>query len=176
MKRSHLGDPFEKNRSEVNRVNYIKQHSYYVRFLRKIEKQYYANLNEKDVANKKQFWKTLKPSFSEKSKSNKNIALVEDDKIFTQNIKGAGKLIAFFWKVAKTLKTPRYSEANSITEEIANPISKSLLKYDKHPDAIRNLSISYQFEFSFVSVDEVLKVIKNANPRKVKWSTASVFL
>ena len=96
MKRSHLGDPFEKNRSEVNRVNYIKQHSYYVRFLRKIEKQYYANLNEKDVANKKQFWKTLKRSFSEKSKSNKNIALVEDDKIFTQNIKGAGKLIAFF--------------------------------------------------------------------------------
>ena len=176
MKRSRLGDPFVKNRSEDNRVNYIKQHSYCVRFLRKIKKQYYAYLNEKDVADKKQFWKTLQPSFSDKSKSNKNMALVEDDKIFTQNIKGNEKLSSFFSMVPKNLKTPRYSETNSITEEIANPISKSLLKYDKHPDDITNLSISSHFEFSFVSVDEVLKEIKNANPRKVKRSTPSVFL
>ena len=48
-----------------------------------------------------------------------------------------------------------------LAEKIANSILKSVLKYDKHPSvtALRNLSIRSHFEFSFFSVDEVLKEI-----------------
>ena len=60
---------FLKNRSEVNRINFIKQRKYCVRLLRKTNKQYYANLNEKDVADNKKIWKAVKPLLSDKLKS-----------------------------------------------------------------------------------------------------------
>ena len=52
MKKSRLRNQFLKNRSKVNRINFIKQRNYCVSLLRKTKKQYYANLNEKDLADK----------------------------------------------------------------------------------------------------------------------------
>ena len=139
----------------------------------KNQKQYYANLNEKDVADNKKLWKTVKPLLSNKIKLNKKITLVEDDKIFTQGIKVAEELNSFFSNVVKNLKILQFSEVNPLSEEIANPILiKSVLKYDKHPSvtAIRNLYLRSHFEFSFGSVDEVFKEIKKLNPRKAAQS------
>ena len=68
MKRTHLRNQFLKTRSEVNRISFIKQRNYCVSLLRKTKKQYYANLNEKDVADNKKFWKTVKPLLSDKLK------------------------------------------------------------------------------------------------------------
>ena len=118
----------------------------------------------------KKFWKTVKPLLSDKLKSNDKITLAEDDKILTQDIKVAEELNS---NLAKNLKIPEYSKTNPLAEEIANPILKSVLKYDKHPSvtAIRNLNFSSHFEFSFVSFDEVLKKIKKLNPRKAAQST-----
>ena len=60
-KRSRLWNRFLKNRSEVNRIHYIRQRNCCVSVLRKTKKkQYYANLNEKDVADNKKLWKTVK--------------------------------------------------------------------------------------------------------------------
>ena len=57
MKRSRLQNRFLKNRSEVNRISFIKQRNYCVNL--KAKKQYYVNLNEKDVADNKNFLKML---------------------------------------------------------------------------------------------------------------------
>ena len=173
IKRSRLPNRFSKNRSEANRTNYIKQCNYCVSLLRKNKKQYYANLNEKGVADNKQFWKTVKLLLSDKIKSNEKITLVEDYKIFTQDIIVAEELNSFFSKVLKNLKIPKYNETNALAEEIANLILKSVLKYDKYPSviAIGNLNIRFHFEFSFVTVDNVLNEIKKLNPRKSPEST-----
>ena len=71
------------------------------------------------------------------------------------------------------MKILEYKETNPLAEEIANPILKSLRKYNKHPSvtAIRNLNIRSHFEFSFVCVAEVLKETKKLNPRKAAQST-----
>ena len=37
----------------------------------------YANLNEKDLTDNKQFWRTVKPLLSDKIKSSEKITLVE---------------------------------------------------------------------------------------------------
>ena len=112
----------------------------------KTKKQYYANLNEKDVADNKKLWKTVKPPLSDKLKSNKKITLVEDDK------KVAEELNSFFSNVVENLKTPEYSETNPLAEEIAKLILKSMLKYDKHPtvNAVRNLNIRCHFQVARV--------------------------
>ena len=92
----------------------------------------------------------------DKIKSNEKITLVEDEKMFTQDIKVAEELNSFFSSVVKDLKILEYSETNPLAEEIANRILKPVLKYDKH--------LRSHFEFSFVSVGEVLKEIKKLNP------------
>ena len=127
--------------------------------LRKNKKQYCANLYQKDVTDNKKFWKTVKPVLSDKIKSNEIITLAGNDKIFTQDIKVADELNSLFSNFVKSLKIPEFSETNPLAEEIANPISESVLKYGKHPSvtAIRNLYIRSHFEFSFVIFDEVLK-------------------
>ena len=66
------------------------------------------------------------------------------------------------------MKIPEYSETNPLAKEIANPIVKSVIKYDKQPcvTAIRKLNIRSRFEFSFANFDKVLKEIKKLNPGK----------
>ena len=68
-KRSHFRNRLLKNRCPVNGINYIKQRNYCVSLSRKTKQKYYANLNEKDVADNKIFWKTVKPLLSDKIKS-----------------------------------------------------------------------------------------------------------
>ena len=52
MKRSRLRKIYVKNKTDANRIAYIKQRNYCVSLLRK------TDLNEKD---NKQFWRTIKP-------------------------------------------------------------------------------------------------------------------
>ena len=59
MKRSRLRNIYVKNKADINRIVCIKQRNYCVSLLRKTEKDYCASLNEKNVADNKQFWITV---------------------------------------------------------------------------------------------------------------------
>ena len=78
MKRSRLRNIYLKNRSENNKREYNKQRICCVSLLRKTRTNYYyANLNEKDLTDNKQFWQTVKPLLPDKIKSSEKITLVE---------------------------------------------------------------------------------------------------
>ena len=47
-----------KGRSEENRLLYKKQRNKYVSLLKKVKKKYYETLNEQNVIDNEQFWKT----------------------------------------------------------------------------------------------------------------------
>ena len=55
MKRTRLKNCSFKKNSEQNRLSYVKQRNYCVSLLRKTKKDYYANLNVKDIDDNKQF-------------------------------------------------------------------------------------------------------------------------
>ena len=95
---------------------------------KKNRKQYYSNLNEKNVVDNKKFWKTVKPLLFDKLKSNEKMTLEEDDKIFTKDIKLAEEVDSFFSNAVKNFKIPEYSKTNPLAKDIANPILKSVLK------------------------------------------------
>ena len=78
MRRSQLRSKFLKKCSETNRLAYAKQRNFRASLLRKTKKDYYANLNEKDIADNKKFWQTVKPLFSDKVKSKEKITLVQE--------------------------------------------------------------------------------------------------
>ena len=67
MTRSRLLNRFLKNRSEENRKLFSKQRNKCVSLLRKSKKDYFENLNEKNITDKKHFWKTVKPFLPKKN-------------------------------------------------------------------------------------------------------------
>ena len=56
MKRSRFRNIYLKNRSDNNKREYNKQRNYCVSLLCKTKTNYFANLNEKDLTENKQFW------------------------------------------------------------------------------------------------------------------------
>ena len=67
------------------------------------------NLNEKDVADNKQFWTTVKPLLSDKVKSPEKITLVEREGIINEDGENAEIINTFFSNAIKNLKDSRIS-------------------------------------------------------------------
>lgn len=53
--------------------------------LRRIKKNYFANMKISSITDDKKFWKTVKPLFSDKSSHRQNINLVENDTTLNDN-------------------------------------------------------------------------------------------
>ena len=85
MRRSQLRSKCLKKRSETNRLAYAKQRKFCVSLLRKTKKDYYWNLNEKNIADDKKFWQTVKPLFSDKVKLEEKITLLQGEMISTED-------------------------------------------------------------------------------------------
>ena len=81
MKRSRLRNKYLNNNNEENRKLYAQQRNYCVSLLRKTKKGYYDNLDERKVSDNKRFWKTVKPSLSEKLNARERIRLIENGEI-----------------------------------------------------------------------------------------------
>ena len=130
-------------------------------------------MNVKDIVDNKQFWRTVKPLFSDKTKSKEKITLVEDGIVTTQDEQNAELLHLFFPNAVKNLKIPRFSDTNALTERLSDPTLKAMLKYKNHPSivAIRNTNNNSHFHFNEVSVEEVYKEIRKLSPRKSAQST-----
>ena len=174
MKRSRLRNIYLKNRSYNNKREYNKQRNYCVSLLRKIKTNYYANLNEKDLTDNKQFWRTVKPLLSDKIKSSEKITLVEQrenldmdgnivDEIVNDDVKIAEVFNRFFSNAFIDLKISDFHGAVPLADNISHPIFRAILKYANHPGtiAIKDLNNTSLFSFSNVSVTDVKKLPEN---------------
>ena len=76
MKQSRLKNLFYK-RTHEHWVNYKRQRNHLVNTLVKIKKNYYTNLNMKDITDSKKFWKAIKPNSNNKVSNSSKIILSE---------------------------------------------------------------------------------------------------
>ena len=81
MKRSRLRNKYLKNDNKENRKLYARQRNYCLSLLRKTKKAYYENLDERKISDHKLFWKSVKPSLSERFNARERIRLTENGKI-----------------------------------------------------------------------------------------------
>ena len=72
MKRSKLRNKFNKERNIENWSGYKRQRNLCSNLLKESKKRHFNNLNVTDVTENKQFWRTIKPFFTEKSKTTNN--------------------------------------------------------------------------------------------------------
>ena len=103
MHRSKLKNNYNKNPTEENKTLYNRQRNFSVNLLRKEKKKYYNNLNMKMFQDNKKFWQTIKPLFSDKQHDLKrNIVIVEDNSVISDNKEVADKFNTFLSKQLKT--------------------------------------------------------------------------
>ena len=63
---SKLKNKFNKERNNINWCNHKRQSNHCLSILRKTKKEYFNNLNIKQVSDNKIFWKSVKPFFNDK--------------------------------------------------------------------------------------------------------------
>ena len=66
MTRSRLRNKFKKYPISANELIYKRYRNFCTRLVRKEKKTYYSTLDPKLITDKKKFWKTVKPLFSDK--------------------------------------------------------------------------------------------------------------
>ena len=173
MKRSRLRNNFLRKKTEETRKFYVKQRNKSVPLLKKAKKEYYQNLDEKNVIDNKKFWKTVKPLLSDKSVSREKINLTENEKMLTSESETAETLNNFFSNIVKKLNIPKFNSNNSVTENIKDPVFKAILKYKNHPSilAIQKYSKNKTFHFEEVNSSEVEKKILQLDKTKASQKT-----
>ena len=63
-------------------------------------KNYFNNLNIRNITDNKQFWKTMKPFFYSKVGDNERISLIEGDKVVSEVREVAETFKSYFeWKI-----------------------------------------------------------------------------
>ena len=102
--------------------------------LRKTKKAYYENLHERKVSDDKLFWKTVKPSLSEKFNARERISVSENGEIVKTEKETADIFNNFFGNSVKDINISQYSDFDPLIENVKDVTLKIiLLKYEKHP-------------------------------------------
>ena len=130
MQKTKLRNKFLKDPIEHNKISYTKQRNWCVLLLRKEKKEYFADLNEKNIIVNKKFWQTVKPFRSEKIKSREKITLVEKEELVSSESDVAQRFNQFFSNIVKNLDITKCVVGDTLHLNLKNhPILMAILKY-----------------------------------------------
>ena len=117
MNRSRSKNAFLKNKTVENWEKYRILRNKCVKETNRARREYFENINIRSVTDNKQFWKTIKPNFSNKNKTQK-IILVEKGEIISGNIETAEVFNDYFVNIVKDLNIPEISVISSMNSSI----------------------------------------------------------
>ena len=113
--RSKLKNVYNKKRTDVNWASYKKQRNFCVTLLRRTKKEYFQNLNVKDLSENKKFWKTIKPYFSNKELNSNKMLLKEKRELVSDEKQLASIMNKFFINITKSLKLKKDQGSPPVT-------------------------------------------------------------
>ena len=133
--------------------------------VRKSKKLYYSNLDEKNVTDNKTFSKTIKPFLSDKIVSREKVTLIEEEEFIESDSNAAQVLNTIFSNIVSNLKIAESANCDPISDNINDPVIKSIVKYRNHPSILKigevcNKKRCSLFSFSHVDNEQLLKEIQ----------------
>ena len=169
MKRTRLKNKFIKYRCERNKRAYNAQRNLCVSLVRKAKKEYFDNLDLRNITDNKKFWKIVKPFFTDKGMNHDKIILVEDDEIILENEQISESLNNFFADAIIILNILQYEDPTSNTNGIDDPVLSAIEKYKNHPSiklikTNRENNVSFRFQEN--QAIEIEKELKNLDCSK----------
>ena len=117
-----------------NKLTYTKQRNFCESLLRKVKKEYFANLNENNITDNRKFWQTVRSFLSEKNKSREKKTLLKNEEIISDDVEVANTLNNYFLNAVKNLKIPEKFVTDSLPQRLLrHPTLNAILKYKNHP-------------------------------------------
>ena len=144
--------------SFINELAYKRQRNFCTILIKKTKRNFYNNLNVNKITDNKSFWKTVKPSFTEKTLKDEKIVLVENDTTFSEENEIAEIFRSYFDGIVDGLNIKRCE----ISKEHSDPILNAIKTFEKHPSIlkIKKLNSGCRFSFENVSLEDVKKVTR----------------
>ena len=132
------------------------------------KKQYYGSLNVNHITDNKNFWKVVKPNFSNKILGTNRVILRDGGKIISDTEKVADTFNKFFVNIGKTLKIDKDKQFLVETKDVFDPVLKAIKKYSAHPSILRIKDKMNNNVFSFrkVTYEEILIEINSLDTSK----------
>ena len=117
MTRSRLRNRFLKNPNKNNEVKFKQHCNFCINLLKREKSKYYNSLDLKKITDNRQFWKTIKPLFSEKQNISRRITLIDGDNIISNDADVAKAMNICFSNAINNLEIKGY---HGIDENITN--------------------------------------------------------
>ena len=137
--------------------------------VKKAKKEHYQNISLSEITDNK-FWKTVRPLFGNKVKTNQKINLIEKNVFVTSDEEIAKTFKKYFAKIVPKLNLIQNDCYIRKTGNIEDPLKKASFKYRYHPSIsnIKDMKSKNTPSFSFqpVSIDKVKDIIKTLNTKK----------
>ena len=152
MLRTKLGNQFLKKRTLEAGTKCNKQRNICVSLVKKAKRNYYENLDQKDVNDNKKVWATVKPLFSDKIKSAENTFLDESGEIIRNEVKVANVFNKYFVNMVPSMGITNNHIFLSNTNTFDDPLEKIIDKYKNHPSItcinkhMTNSELSFTFQ------------------------------
>ena len=132
MEKTFSRNSFSKNPIVANKLakkRIKKQRNFCVSLLRKVKREYSANLSEKNTTDNRKFWQTVKAFLSEENKTREKITLVKNEEIISDDVGVANTLNNYFSNVVKNLKTPEKFVTDSLPQSLStHPTLNTIFK------------------------------------------------
>ena len=170
MTRSRLQHIHWREGTEESRQQKKRQENYCNRLYKRERKNYYKNLDPKNIEDERKFWLTVKPFYNDKNSGiREKIMLIENGELIDDDLDIAESFNTFFSNSVSTL---------GIVENklLLNPVSttdvgvdKCIKMYETHPSIVnirRNVKVDEEFYFSPITAAEMEKKIASLNPKK----------
>ena len=97
-----------KNTSAGDNLASYRQRYYCVSLTCKSKRDYYNNLDSRNVVDNKLFWKTVKPLFSDKGPIRQKITFIEKDQTLGNNKEISEIFNNFLMSIVAKLNIPKY--------------------------------------------------------------------
>ena len=137
---------------------------------RKGKRNYYESLDLNNICYNKNFWTTVKPLFSNKIKSVKNIVLSENGVLIKGKEKVANIFNNFLVNIVPNLSIKTQHEFLNTTDNSKDRIENAICKYENHPSIIlvkkHMQGANSSFVFETAAKEKIEKLIANLNIKK----------
>ena len=120
--------------------------------------KFYNNLNVKILTDKRKFWQTIKPNFTETTLKDERITLVNGDKVITEVKDVVKKFKDHFEKIVGTLTTDRPISSDLSDDSVPNTIEN----FSHHASVLKIIEArdsSDCFFFKLVTIEDICKEI-----------------
>ena len=148
--RSRLRSKFLNAKSQECKQAYNKQRNFCVTMVRKAKRNFYNNLNIRNITDNKQFWKTVKPRFLNTFGDNERIKLIEGEKVVSEDREVTKTFQSYFETIVKNLGiNSKFMSEDPVSNESVNDVIR---KFQNHPSIIK-IKENHQGHSSFSAVE-----------------------